>query len=135
MSGTFVSRKMLSIASASLVARGPMITATLLRSSRSWVLVLARAGLPAVSSVISSTLRPAIMPPRFLKVKSRTLRLLLAAGGQGAGIDGEEPNFERLRRLRKCAPRWQYAECCSARQQRAARDRKFTALAWHPRTP
>ena len=71
----------------------------------------------------------------FLEIKSRTLRLLLAAGGQRAGIDGEESNFERLRRLRKCAPRWQYAERCSAHQQRAARDRKFTVLTWHPRTP
>ena len=49
----------------------------------------------------------------FLEKKSRTLYLLLAARGQRAGIDGEESNFERLRCLRKCAPRWQYVECCS----------------------
>src|SRR5262249_59300605 len=71
----------------------------------------------------------------FLEIKSRTLRLLLAAGGKRAGIDGEESNFERLRRLRKCSPRRQYAECGRTHQQRAARDRKFTVLTWHPRTP
>ena len=112
-----------------------MITGTLCSSTSSWVLFLATAGLPVVSCVISSTLRPAIMPPRSLRIKGRALDLLLAAGGKWAGKDGEKSNLERLRRLRKCPPRWQHAERCSREEQSTARDHRFTVFDRHPRTP
>src|SRR5438067_2259419 len=55
------------MASASKAASGPMITCTFSRSTSSCVLVLAPAGLPPVSAMISSTLRPAMVLLRSLR--------------------------------------------------------------------
>src|SRR5712691_3653851 len=55
------------MASASNAASGPISTDTFSRSTSSWVLVRACAGLPAVSAVESSTGRPASMLLRSLK--------------------------------------------------------------------
>src|SRR5262249_47308651 len=55
------------MASASNAASGPMMTCTLSRSTSSWVLVFAPAGLPPVSAMMSSTFRPAMVLLRSLR--------------------------------------------------------------------
>ena len=61
MIGICAARMRSSIASMSEAASGPTSTWTLLRSISSWVFVFATAGLAAVSAVMSSTFRPAIV--------------------------------------------------------------------------
>src|SRR5215470_13690945 len=71
------------MASASKAASGPISTETFSRSTSSWVLVRACAGLPAVSAVCSSTGRPASVLLRSLKKTVRPCSIWMPPEASG----------------------------------------------------
>src|SRR6185295_10015452 len=71
------------MASASNVASGPMMTCTRFFSTSSWVFAFACGGVPPVSAMISSTLRPASVLLRSLRKSSMPCSICLPPAASG----------------------------------------------------